>query len=143
MAYVCMECHEVYNINLETCPKSNCSGEVVEIDDLILPAIIMLNAKGYMTEFSCAGHIYDDGCTSYVLLQSIMTEVLRDDDIDKIKELLPLSWKMSVDNFGRMEFSHEINKNYEHQFCVDTYEDILYANLDFLHFVQKLPELDW
>lgn len=143
MAYMCMGCYEIYNGDLGMCPKANCEGEVVEIDELMVPAIRLLNEKGYMTEFCCGGHIYDNGCTSYVLLDSLMSEILEDEDIAKIRELLPESWEIEFDSMGRWNFRHCIEKDYAHQFYVETYEDILEANVDFLHFVQQLPELNW
>lgn len=143
MAHMCMGCYEIYNGDLGMCPKANCEGEVVEIDELMVPAIRLLNEKGYMTEFCCSGHVYDNGCTSYVLLDSLMSEILEDEDIAKIRELLPESWEIEFDSMGRWNFRHCIEKDYVHQFYVTTYEDILEANIDFLHFVQQLPELDW
>ena len=143
MAYMCMGCYEIYNGDLGMCPKASCEGEVVEIDELMVPAIRLLNEKGYMTEFCCSGHVYDDGCTAYVCLDQLMSEIFEDEDIEQMKKILPETWEIEIDSFDRLNFRHVLNKDYEHEFYVDTYEDILKANSDFLHFVQQLPELDW
>ena len=61
MAYMCMGCYEVYDRELGYCPKVNCHRDVVEIDELMLLAIKILNQKGYITEYCCAGHVYAAG----------------------------------------------------------------------------------
>lgn len=43
-----------------SCPIKDCSGEVVELDEMITPTIILLNKKGYHTSYCCAGHIDKD-----------------------------------------------------------------------------------
>lgn len=73
--HVCMECFESYDrrflMNADGfgevfCPKSSCQGEVVELDELIAPTIILLNQKGYLTKFCCSGHWYEESSTTYI-----------------------------------------------------------------------------
>lgn len=40
--------------------------EWVEIDDQMVVPMIILNRKGYITEFCCSGHIYEGLISSYV-----------------------------------------------------------------------------
>jgi hypothetical protein len=68
LEYVCMSCYRIFdNRNLKVwneqfiCPVKECLGEVIELDEMITPTIIMLNKKGYMTSYCCAGHI-DKNC---------------------------------------------------------------------------------
>lgn len=65
--YVCLSCYEIYNedylkidewLDEQICPKTDCSGHIIEVDDLLIPTIITLNKKGYYTKFCCSGH-YD------------------------------------------------------------------------------------
>lgn len=42
------------------CGEDKCDGGVYRVDELILPTIIELNKKGYKTQFSCSGHIWDE-----------------------------------------------------------------------------------
>ena len=65
--YLCLYCGDVYdsyylNVNksLENihCPKTNCIGTLIEVDELLVPTIKILNDKGYTTKFCCSGH-YD------------------------------------------------------------------------------------
>ncbi len=39
-------------------PRFEEENDYIEIDELIAPAIILLNKKGYITEFCCSGHLY-------------------------------------------------------------------------------------
>lgn len=79
IGYLCLGCFEEYkqeSIKLNEsskydyntiCPKANCYGDVVEIDDLLLPVIKLLNQKGYITTFCCSGHSYEAGyCNTYI-----------------------------------------------------------------------------
>lgn len=143
MAYMCMGCYEVYDRDLGHCPKSICSYEVVEIDDLMIPTIRLLNQKGYTTEFCCSGHTYDDGCTSYVCLHNFITDILEEEWIEEIKQVLPESWEMEIDEQNRINFSHQIKMDKNCKIVIEAYEDILKANLEFLHFVRQLPELEY
>lgn len=74
MAKFCTSCHQIYKSNFPLkdkeytfCPKNECYGEVVEIDDLIFPIILELNKKGYRTEYCCSGHYYEKRTNTYIL----------------------------------------------------------------------------
>ncbi|XMB85858.1 hypothetical protein RJG79_10675 [Mycoplasmatota bacterium WC44] len=66
---VCFDCNDVYDkektyFNREIrdwnqCPKTICNGALEEIDELMIPTIIELNRKGYVTRSCCSGHLYD------------------------------------------------------------------------------------
>ena len=74
--YLCLKCHEIYdfnkryyslnNIDYTICPKTNCLGKVVEIDELMLPIIIKLNKLNFKTTYCCSGHYYDTIPDTYV-----------------------------------------------------------------------------
>ena len=72
--YICLNCHEVYDNNLKFdhtseynfCPKSNCDGDLIEIDELFIPVIIELNKKGYITKSCCSSHTYKSYMNSYI-----------------------------------------------------------------------------
>lgn len=51
------------------CPTSSCSGQVIEIDELILPVIFILNYKGYQTKACCSGHVYHQISDTYIMFQ--------------------------------------------------------------------------
>lgn len=94
MMYVCMECYELYNgvalnkrdfeiYDESKCPRLNCDGMVVEIDELIAPTIIILNQKGYMTEFCCSGHWYN---------KSTFKPYIKFVDKENTPEMIPDGW---------------------------------------------------
>lgn len=73
MSYLCLNCYEVYDETIQNvapiqygireyrmCPKNNCNGEIIEVDEMLVPIIIELNKKGYSTEYCCSAHTYDD-----------------------------------------------------------------------------------
>lgn len=76
--YLCLNCGEVYdssglNINelMESvwCPKTNCCGTLIEIDELLIPTIKILNDKGYFTKFCCSGHYTGQHPRAYIVFQ--------------------------------------------------------------------------
>lgn len=78
--YICNSCYEVYDghcvdTDLAMCPKKNCTGNIVEIDELLIPTIIMLNRKGYVTEYCCSGHYYEDYPNCYITFYADMAPV--------------------------------------------------------------------
>lgn len=77
--WLCLGCGAVYdsarlNIDAEysaygymACPKADCYGNLVEIDELMIPTIQILNQKGYITEFCCSGHYtLSNNCRTYI-----------------------------------------------------------------------------
>lgn len=77
MGYLCLSCYNEYNrealnLNIHSgyeylCPNAKCGDiSVVEIDDLILPIIKLLNSKGYMTDYCCSGHCYENKANTYI-----------------------------------------------------------------------------
>jgi hypothetical protein len=57
MYSICNKCYEIYNNpKFAQCPKATCAGEVIHIDELMIPSIIALNKKGYPTSTCCSSH---------------------------------------------------------------------------------------
>ena len=58
--FLCTGCWEAYDREMDYCPKKSCNGgDVVEVDDDLVPIIVQLNEKNYVTEFCCSGHVYN------------------------------------------------------------------------------------
>lgn len=79
---VCMYCGETYDKSKVSfyednewnqCPKNNCDGYLLDIDEEILPQIILLNNKGYSTQYCCQGHINNSVVRLYILFEQEYT----------------------------------------------------------------------
>ena len=80
MIQICNKCFKIYKLStyiktkdgiktvadeILSCPKVGCNGELFECDELFAPAISILNKKGYITFYSCSGHIKPDFSITY------------------------------------------------------------------------------
>ena len=73
---VCLKCGTIFEEEVlepladyagsRLCPVKNCGGTIDNIDETIVPALICLNKKGYETQFSCAGHLYEECPNTYI-----------------------------------------------------------------------------
>jgi len=137
MPYVCLKCNEVYKSSINQikpikygenkewmfCPKINCHGEVVEIDELIMPTIIELNKKDYTTEFCCSGHSYERYTNTYISFTG-----------EKIPMNLPKGFIMEKigDKFCIRKYYDNISSKLER------FEEILKTNLELLKWANNL-----
>ena len=76
--YMCLNCYEIYNkedikindfCDYVGCPKTSCVGQLIEIDELMIPTIKILNQKGYITKFCCSGHYYGQHSNGYIMFE--------------------------------------------------------------------------
>lgn len=150
MALLCLECFQVYknsyglnnSLDYLACPKMECEGEVVEIDELMLPIIITFNAKGYYTKYCCSGHLFSM-CSPYVFFDDIFgdCECSREEFISIFKEL-PKPWFIDINKKDENNEKRVIrcavpdfDSVVEHQKFIND------VNLDLLKFAQSLPNL--
>lgn len=139
MVYLCLDCYEIYKIPLQNCPKASCNGQVIEVDELMLPIIILLNQKGYYTEFCCSGHIYEGKeCYPYIAFDSYLNQVLSNDEFKNLFKGLPECWVVEEGNsLNQMILrSHIISDD-----IIEMQKKISYVNLKLLEFVNTLPSL--
>lgn len=80
--YLCLDCGDVYDssrININElfeyvyCPKTNCDGMLIEVDELLIPTIKVLNQKGYITKYCCSGHYDGQHSNSYIMFDDGIT----------------------------------------------------------------------
>lgn len=70
---ICNECKNVYLReslkNKHDCPRGDCNGRLVDIDDALAPIIQKLWNTGIVTKYSCAGHpaTYDSAGDTYII----------------------------------------------------------------------------
>lgn len=143
MAYVCMDCYEVYDMELKYCPKATCGGtEVVEIDDLMMPIIIELNQKGYCTDYCCSGHSYNYSAP-YVAFNRLIEEIFEDGEFEALCENLPAPWHLEVNESDNRFRKFCLRRDIKDETLVEKYENIIMANLALLKFVEDLPDLEY
>ena len=74
----CGRCHSIYNSNelsqIHVCPNKLCSHQLSEMDELIVTSIAILNRKGYKTNASCSGHVYNGELTVYISFEDCLGE---------------------------------------------------------------------
>ena len=132
--YLCLNCFEVYSNeyrydrrDYNFCPKLGCDGEVVEIDELMIPVIKTLNEKGYCTQYCCSGH-YGDGYTNTYIKFSEWVE---------LPEELP-------DGFVYEERGNVIRKNYvDNLHPNQKYIEILNTTKDLIEWADNLPDEEY
>lgn len=83
---ICPECGSIYKADLidtkqmdsygMLCPRTDCCGNIFECDELLIPAILELNRKGYDTRCCCAGHAFGHG-EGYISFSDYMYKLTR------------------------------------------------------------------
>lgn len=137
MAYLCFECYETYKTPFQNCPKTSCNGYVAEVDDLMLPIIMLLNKKGYCTEYCCSGHTYDGSCYPYIAFSTFLNELLNKKEFNELFKDLPKPWYIDDDTYDMRVLRCKI----ENGNIIELQKSICDANLKLLDFVNTLPTL--
>ena len=169
----CFECKTVYDEDSLSpivaeghkfyfCPKSDCQGELAEIDEAILPAIRIFNDKGYYTEFCCSGHVHHSYSSPYIKFENFLKEedvkrlqslFLRknkeDFDKDSDKDMIDyaheegLGWQVLnyQDNLIRLGYMDSVVKpfNWEHEFKMNSYFEMAKRMAVDLRFYGEIP----
>lgn len=137
MGYLCLKCYETYTTLFQNCPKTSCYGYVIEVDDLMLPTIMLLNQKGYYTKFCCSGHTYDKDCYPYVAFDSFLNEMLNENEFNELFKELPKPWYIE-NNIPDMR---TLRCKIKDDDMIKMQKLICDANLKLLDFVHTLPYL--
>jgi len=134
MYYLCLECFEIYSdeiadltihdIRVRNCPKYDCEGDVVEIDELLIDTIIELNKKGYYTKYCCSGHQYQSCPNCYIYF-----EVLPD--------ILPKGYTLDKPT----EYSKTIIRRYFDGSNTKIFNDILKNAKELRRWAKNLPDI--
>lgn len=132
----CTICWELYEsktgiiVDGCSCPKRECLGQVADIDELILPAIILLNEKGYFTEYCCSGHFHSGTSTSaYILFDQSVKQV----DVPA----LPKGFTFDTRNQNLVCIRRELRAKDRY----DLHRKAVEASVDVLEWVKSLPEM--
>lgn len=124
-SFLCLTCGEVYDEFVENdkyvqgnscgalvyiCPKMNCGGDVIEIDDFLISVIKNLNNYGFHTMACCSGHSQDscvqlgNDVNTYILFErELMGYEIPIDILEEIEKTLPNGYLIDYDSFGAVE----------------------------------------
>jgi len=121
------------------CKVKNCYGDVVEIDELLIPTIIELNKKGYKTKYCCSGH-YDtrpyNSYSSYIYFQDNIILPNLPSGYMYEQDLYPwVNWEDKGRDIIRIDFDGSKNIN-------ELSKDIINNAISVLEWAEGLPELN-
>jgi hypothetical protein len=125
-------CWEPYDRDLDYCPKKSCDGDVVEIDDDLVPIIVQLNEKGYLTEYCCSGHAgseFVDPSTYIMFVPQVKKELFTN---------IPAGFKLENAQDG----SVVIRARYKASTLLRTHAKVARGIARLALWVDKLPPLD-
>lgn len=149
MGYICTSCLREYcadGLNLKLngteygsgsrCPSIDCRGynTVVEVDDIILPVILELNKKGYITTFCCGGHHYEDNANTYISfdLNTIPKTHPKDFIVENEKYYILNKWNWIGNQMCFRKWYKDIPKENLHK-------ELLQTSIDLLDWIKELP----
>ncbi len=136
---VCKSCYKILDKELlygYTCPDITCFGELIQVDELIADAIILLWKKGYKSLACCSGHVYEKSFQCYIAFNVFYP---------KLKKNLPKNFKWEENTYKKSFIKCTIER-----FMRDEWSDysfkkkikIIYeSNLELNKWVKKLPNL--
>lgn len=100
-----------YGSNMYPCPKVNCSGFVIEVDEFLVSTIRNLNLLGLSTLACCSGHSQDDSVKyskdvrTYIMFDRNIDidTFLEDEDLETIENSLPDGFILETDSYENMD----------------------------------------
>ena len=114
---------------------------VIEVDELMLPTIMLLNQKGYCTEYCCSGHAYEGYYSPYIVFNSFLCEMLDEAELEYLFKELPKPWHIEKgDCLGRFTLRYRTDKEIKND-IVEAQREICDANMKLLDFVNTLPSI--
>ena len=111
-------------------------GNLVEIDENLLESIILLNKKGYTTDYCCSGHIFD-ACSAYI---SFFSQII----LPSLPNGFDYDWNIHpvINKEKQLENGHyAIRKSLVENNNILKQKEILQAGLDVLDWAMNLPEM--
>lgn len=113
----CPSCMDVYVKNnlkkdekgIYFCPKPKCTGNLVDIDELLYQIIPALNKMGFVTIYSCQGHVSPGySYRGYVILEYSLEKYQKLLLANKENLLLDISKEFRINDYGEVVNSIEI-----------------------------------
>ena len=147
--YICKECGALYNVYMEYCPAADCDyGELIEIDELMIPICKTLLDLNYAVDSSCAGHAYTTSTIPQVHFANWWVDYVGVESLENAFSGLPDGWEIhihDIKNDGEIIGKHvALVANIDSELIAeDRYMVIIERNLALLDFVKKLEYFDW
>lgn len=124
---ICKSCRDVFDremlVKNHECPKLNCRGKLIEIDDALIPIIKNLWSNGIETKSCCSGHPTDwdskGECFIEVDLKQsgvTMHEAVKDAKIRYIEDIYP-----TQDIYPIVEYNPNVNSYILHLYYTNYY----------------------
>jgi hypothetical protein len=142
MPLMCVDCYEPRYIKYRSgvCCKK-CGGYLVEIDENFLQAIILLNKKGYYTNYCCSSHCQKGGsfvCESYISFENGILPPYFPKNYKTDKELYPhVDWEKHNCNGNNC-----IRYHFDDSDMIKLQKEILQNAINVLNWAESLPELE-
>lgn len=143
---LCLDCYELFDekyVNFEYegdynwCPKLDCNGELIQVDELFVPVIIELNKKGYNTHYCCSGHIHEGHCGC---IDSYIWFYYNNDVAYNIKKNPPKNYSLGYGSDNGIDihrsFDSKLSKG-------ELLQQICENAIEMTNWAKKLPELEY
>jgi hypothetical protein len=134
---VCKACWDVFNYTMgdaaimDHCPKPKCmNNELDDIDEAILPTMMVLQKKGYFADNSSSCHFYDFGTALTPTCFIVFDEQVRLIDLPKPPE------GFKYEAFGDDRVC--MRKIYKAESQFDLHEEILSTSIDLLRWARSI-----
>jgi hypothetical protein len=120
--------NEVFNVRFSiNSPKESFSSEKIELDELIAPAIVLLNQKGYHTKYCCSGHWYQAFPEAYIYFYD-----------DCVPNTIPQSFRWCE----RENEKNTIRTRYQINDIESDYDFVIRVNKELFIWAENLPYKD-
>ena len=139
MINICDECFTHFHDFVSSdyiCPIHNCGGTIIEVDELISQTLIELWKKGYITEYSCSGHLYKDWFQCYIRFGEVL-------NTEELNVNIPDGFTYDISNAGilfkNIEYRVQWRQNVSFE---EKFEILKRANINLFQWACSLPEYE-
>lgn len=128
MNKICNKCFTVFHNEKDNdCKIYKCNGNLIDIDDALVPDMILLWNKGYKTISSCSGHPTEDDLLDSIYIEfddictntwSLIEAIIKNFSNAKMEiNLLEDTFKVTIDFYSYSQWLQ--NLECLHQTCID------------------------
>lgn len=136
---ICNKCFKIYNKDTAKYSSCECTGRIVEIDDNIVQAIILLNKAGYITEYCCSGHYYNKYPDPYIKFK--YNDIEQVNLYKKVFADIPSPWYFDQAAKDRFRYPYNNDEFAKKQICLRCNIDN-WDNMDNLSRNNKIKEIN-